>query len=581
MPVMENNSWKDFYSPTNFRCNTVCVDSDDGGGDDPVCIGPACVSLVKSCTNIEPVAEGDTIDYTFEIKACGDCDLFNIVIEDDKIETIVGGPLETLVAGETDSTTFTAQYTVTAEDIALGEPIVNMAVVSAEVVNEEGQTVTVEAMAEHYIDIKNEDTCEACVASVTIPDVTFVGAEGSDKSSLSVSVLESTLLGTYVRGYSGMAEPTISQSDFPLEIVAPPHQAGCVLALHIEYGADKETPSPQNSLQGPSLTQPTGTDISPHTKVCDQLFSETLAEEDGPSNGQLVYFFDGIGGNGGDSVWLDFAVNDLNDQDGAIFYHWVQICVDGEGTCTISDFDVGGAQSTITPDVTDTSPVNSIDTMDFGDCPAVVFAGARHAAFLSPPDYSEHLYNGDWFNLPGATELYDFVSWPADNICQLGSAAAYLPGGSGPVNYAFTNNQPTVLADSAACGVPINCAPGSVQCTDPEILTNANCNPSCDTTSSCSITASATMTIAPGESVSVVPVFDGIEQTAATVAQTNTTESEMVVTLPVMASLSDPLTTYGPGEDVDVQSKINVYTESSASSVALSAITFTCEMVPV
>ncbi|WP_159589179.1 DUF7507 domain-containing protein [Chelativorans xinjiangense] len=63
---------------------------------------------------------GETIGYTFTVRNMGDVDLTNVTITDPKV-SVTGGPLATLAAGATDSTTFTATYTVTADDLAAGQ----------------------------------------------------------------------------------------------------------------------------------------------------------------------------------------------------------------------------------------------------------------------------------------------------------------------------------------------------------------------------------------------------------------------------------------------------------------------------
>ncbi|WP_163267271.1 DUF7507 domain-containing protein [Chelativorans alearense] len=62
---------------------------------------------------------GETIGYTFTVENTGDVDLTNVTVTDPKV-SVTGGPIATLAAGATDSTTFTATYTITADDIAAG-----------------------------------------------------------------------------------------------------------------------------------------------------------------------------------------------------------------------------------------------------------------------------------------------------------------------------------------------------------------------------------------------------------------------------------------------------------------------------
>uniref|UniRef100_UPI0032429281 DUF7507 domain-containing protein n=1 Tax=Aequorivita sp. Q41 TaxID=3153300 RepID=UPI0032429281 len=76
--------------------------------------------------------EGETITYTFTVTNTGSVTLYNITIADPLPGIIIsGGPISQLNPGEVDSTTFTATYSITQEDIDNGE-VVNQAVVSGE-----------------------------------------------------------------------------------------------------------------------------------------------------------------------------------------------------------------------------------------------------------------------------------------------------------------------------------------------------------------------------------------------------------------------------------------------------------------
>ncbi|MDC7999751.1 gliding motility-associated C-terminal domain-containing protein, partial [Aequorivita todarodis] len=83
---------------------------------------------------------GETISYAFAVTNTGNVTLYNIMITDPLpgIE-ISGGPIAQLEPGETDSTTFTATYVITQQDIDNGE-VVNQATVTAEDI--EGTIVT-------------------------------------------------------------------------------------------------------------------------------------------------------------------------------------------------------------------------------------------------------------------------------------------------------------------------------------------------------------------------------------------------------------------------------------------------------
>ena len=62
---------------------------------------------------------GDTISYTFAVTNTGNVTLTNVVVTDSKV-TVTGGPIASLAAGATDTTTFSGSYTLTQADIDAG-----------------------------------------------------------------------------------------------------------------------------------------------------------------------------------------------------------------------------------------------------------------------------------------------------------------------------------------------------------------------------------------------------------------------------------------------------------------------------
>ncbi|WP_299440955.1 hypothetical protein, partial [uncultured Aquimarina sp.] len=81
---------------------------------------------------------GDTINYVFVVTNNGTADITNITVAD-PVVTVSGGPLATLIAGNSDNSTFTASYIIIAADITAGT-FSNTATVSAEDLN--GNTIT-------------------------------------------------------------------------------------------------------------------------------------------------------------------------------------------------------------------------------------------------------------------------------------------------------------------------------------------------------------------------------------------------------------------------------------------------------
>ncbi|MDZ5698326.1 hypothetical protein [Chelativorans sp. M5D2P16] len=113
------------------------VDSEgDGEPDDPTVVVFAqdiAADFLKEATlngDGDGFADvGETIDYAFTIENTGNVTLSNLTVSDDRA-TVQGGPLASLAPGATDSTTFSASYTVTQADIDAGE-VVNQATATA------------------------------------------------------------------------------------------------------------------------------------------------------------------------------------------------------------------------------------------------------------------------------------------------------------------------------------------------------------------------------------------------------------------------------------------------------------------
>ncbi|WP_188443089.1 DUF7507 domain-containing protein, partial [Planktosalinus lacus] len=78
----------------------------------------------------ESAQVGETVSYSFTVYNTGSVTLYNITIDDPLVQ-VEGGPIASLAPGESDSTTFTAVYTVTQTDLDNGE-VVNQATVFAE-----------------------------------------------------------------------------------------------------------------------------------------------------------------------------------------------------------------------------------------------------------------------------------------------------------------------------------------------------------------------------------------------------------------------------------------------------------------
>ncbi|MEZ2416205.1 gliding motility-associated C-terminal domain-containing protein, partial [Muriicola sp. E247] len=101
-------------NPTNCDTATVIIVVD---------AGPNIIVLKVDTFNDENndgyAQVGETISYTFTVTNVGTVPLGNITVTDPLVE-VIGGPLTILEPGQSDSTTFTATYTITQADIDAG-----------------------------------------------------------------------------------------------------------------------------------------------------------------------------------------------------------------------------------------------------------------------------------------------------------------------------------------------------------------------------------------------------------------------------------------------------------------------------
>ncbi len=102
----------------------------------------------------DPAVAGQVINYSFTVCNTGNVDLTDVSI-DDNLVTVSGGPTS-LAVGECDETTFTASYTITAEDIASGS-VDNSATVSGTYTDPNGMETVVDDTDEVTVPLE-EDT---------------------------------------------------------------------------------------------------------------------------------------------------------------------------------------------------------------------------------------------------------------------------------------------------------------------------------------------------------------------------------------------------------------------------------------
>ena len=143
--------------------DTTDVDPDgDGDPDDPTHTEVpqhADITVEKTGTfndeNGNGMADvGETITYTFTVTNTGNVTLTDVTIDDPLVD-VDGGPI-TLAPGQSDSTTFTATYTITAQDLEAGQ-VVNQATASGDYTDNSGNPQTVEDTSDDPNDLTDVD----------------------------------------------------------------------------------------------------------------------------------------------------------------------------------------------------------------------------------------------------------------------------------------------------------------------------------------------------------------------------------------------------------------------------------------
>ena len=109
------------------------------------------IAIIKSGTfndeNGDTFAQvGETISYTFVVTNTGDVTLNNVTVID-QLVTVSGGPI-TLAPGDVDSTTFTATYVITLDDLFAGE-VVNQATATGEFTDINGDAQSVSDLSDN------------------------------------------------------------------------------------------------------------------------------------------------------------------------------------------------------------------------------------------------------------------------------------------------------------------------------------------------------------------------------------------------------------------------------------------------
>ncbi|MGC9449319.1 DUF7507 domain-containing protein [Cereibacter johrii] len=163
------------------------VSGTDAGSDDPT-VAPveqapsvALVKAVDASAVSSPPAVGDPLTYSFTVTNTGSVTLTDVTVTDDSLAGLVltGAPIARLAPGESDSTTYSARYLLTQEDLDLGR-VSNTALVTGSYRTPDGTDDTVTDMS--GTEIENDDPTDAeftpvpGIALVKTADVSGIGS---------------------------------------------------------------------------------------------------------------------------------------------------------------------------------------------------------------------------------------------------------------------------------------------------------------------------------------------------------------------------------------------------------------------
>lgn len=343
-----------------------------------------------------------------------------------------------------------------------------------------------------------------------------VGAAGGNAAptDLTMTELSRDQWGNVVF-YTGQAhELQMSTNLFPQTVPVPAvtNPAQCVLIVQVTFGGSGP------SISGPSVTL---SDNANYAAPVNLYVGTPLAG----SISNATWILDPSVGATGSNLTLDFTDN-TDDPHGTVAIFFYEVC-DASLTPTplsSSNFDIAGVvyEDGMVPLGTPggTSYTVTSDPIDMGDCPALMFVAARHVDELN--NDKTNAADVDWFQAsdPGITEVNDVASVDDRWSCQMGSASAVIPAGTGSFTFDYTTNNGVASIDGEpgiyqAHAVGLDCSTfGATAGSAPTVnscsieITNPNCDQ--DGIGRCFMRGSVKLCPLPGETISAFPVVDGV-----------------------------------------------------------------------
>jgi len=157
--------------------------------------------------------EGETITYRFTVINNGNTNIQNIVITDPLPGIVInGGPID-LAPGESDSTTFTATYSITQADISAGE-VINQATV----IGQDANGNNVSDLSDKNDPLGDDPTVVLLIDNLNVINVS---CNGDNDGSISSVIIGGVAPHTIVLGGDGNQTITSNDGNFTFSNLAP------------------------------------------------------------------------------------------------------------------------------------------------------------------------------------------------------------------------------------------------------------------------------------------------------------------------------------------------------------------------
>ncbi len=249
--------------------------------------------VYQDANNDGIVNVGDVIQYSFTVRNTGNVTITNITVTD-PIVAVSGGPIASLAPQATDSTTFTATYTISQADIELGA-VYNLAL--AEGTDPTGNPIDVESQDPSPIDPNDplyEPTCPDCTVTVIEqnPGIALIKtATFNDSNNNGIAEVGETITYNFTvtnTGNVSLSDVTVTDplpgvvvSGGPITLAVGESDSTTFTAIYTITQADINAGSVSNQafVSGKSPLDEEATDASDHTDNTGN--NPTIVEIDG------------------------------------------------------------------------------------------------------------------------------------------------------------------------------------------------------------------------------------------------------------------------------------------------------------